>query len=163
MATHISENSKAGEYMIFDQIFKYAYPGATKKQYEFCRKMIEDGTLAVESLLELSISNLSGIEREPTKGKDFVDGSDAKKATTVLSSAKQDRYRANISNTKGKIGSLRCVIANTLANRVEYFLIPYEYHQQYKNSVKIYYSRNGELSTPAVRTFRRNSFEDLCK
>lgn len=160
MATHLSENTKAGEYLIFDAIFDYAYPNADKKQRDFCRDMIEDGTLAVETILELAISNCGNLKRVHSKGMDFVDGSDAKKA--VLTYRKRDgRYVATIGNIKNKTGILRCVIANTAKNKVEFYKFPQSLYQRYTRDLVIVYNSSANVGI-THREFECGTFVDLC-
>jgi len=164
MATVLTENCQKGDNLIFDQIINYAYQGITKDTYNVLRRMVDDGVLQIETLVEQAISKAGQLERESIEGRDFVDGSDAKKAiTTECVEPSKNTYRrvAHISNIKGKQGILRIVVSETVNNKLHYFAIP-KYAYEGLQSIRIYFNWDG---TPKLGgkwfVYRCKSFEQM--
>ena len=153
MASHLTDNSVAGDSLIFENIIGKAYRNAKNMDpITLLRNMVNDGVLQIDALFEKAVSMVGNIERESTIGRDFVDGSDAKKVTTnwrvdypspnnklVNTSI---RRVATIANLKCKKGFLRCIVAETETGKIYYFKIPYSAYKGLK-TVNIYFNKDG--------------------
>lgn len=165
MATTLSENCQKGDHLIFDEIINHAYDNITKDTHTVLKRMVDDGVLQIETLVEQAISKTGNLERQSVEGRDFVDGSDAKKAITQwLPEPTKNSYRrvATISNIKDKHGILRIVVSETETETVYYFAVPrYEYAGL--QSIRIYFNWDG---TPKLNgkwfKYRCKSFKDMC-
>lgn len=160
MSSYLTKNSIAGDMLVFDTLFDVAYPTATPSQRAFCRSMIMDGTMSTDALTELAISNESKIARNSITGMDFADGSDAKKVTLTIT---KNAVTANVRSIKTKTGVLRCVVANTLKNRVDFFKIPHSVYSEYKSMFAITYTPEGEPRLKCALPHQVKSFAELCK
>lgn len=159
MSSYLTKNSIAGDLLVFDELFDVAYPNATSSQRAFCRAMIMDGTISTDALTELAISKEAKIDRNPVTGMDFKDGSDAKKVTLTIT---KKAVNANVRSIKTKTGVLRCVVANTVKNRVDFFKIPHSVYSEYKSIFAITYTPEGEPRLKCALPYRVNSFAELC-
>lgn len=92
--------------------------------------LLSEGAMQIETFLESAISKAGKLKRQATIGRDFVDGSDAKKVTSNW--RKNDKKRGKwtnsyiVSNIKNKKGALRVMGYNRYARKFDYFFIPYE-------------------------------------
>ena len=112
MASKNTENTVAGDTLIIEMLSKYM--NWDKSNKKLMLEMASHGVIAVETLLELAISKVGNLQRSNEDGEDFVDGSDAKKATVY----NQDTNRvAWIGNIK-KNGVLRTVVADPEINEI---------------------------------------------
>lgn len=172
MATSLTDNSIAGDMLIFEGIIGKAYRNAKNMDpMVLLRNMVNDGVIQVDALFEKAVSKIGKVQRESIAGRDFKDGSDAKKATTcwrISNPTKKNRYRvpyvrrvASITNLKNKRGVLRCIVAETETNKIYYFRIPY---RAYKGltTVSIYFNKDG---TPKENgkfwQWRRTTFTEM--
>lgn len=148
MATKLTTNSIAGDNLIFEDIIGKAYKHAKNADpLTLLRCMVNDGVIQVDALFEKAVSQIGKIQRDSTTGRDFVDGSDAKKVTTswcIDNSPATPSVRrvASIMGLKNKKGALRCIVAETETNKVYYFKIPYTAYSGLK-SVRIYFNEDG--------------------
>lgn len=116
--------------------------GYSENKIQFLCDEALDGVIAVESLLEKAISRIGGIARSNKDGEDFIDGSDAKKATATVKDANTGTRAASISGVKNKKGLLRVAISEPLKNEVYFFKIPQEEYKN-KEQLTIMFHRNG--------------------
>ena len=107
-----------------DFLLPYAYPNISNEFTNFISNtMVPDGTLAVETLLELGIANEGNLIRNSVHGQDFSDGSDAKR-TTVRTSSYGRKYSANVGGVHTKVGKLRVMCYERKLDKFYYFQIP---------------------------------------
>ena len=173
MASKLTENSIAGDVLLSDELLTKAYPNAnTMRPIKLIERMVKDGVIQVDALLERAISVHGKLKRESTTGRDFVDGSDAKKSTvgwckkTYRGKTKTtvSTYRnARIANLKHKKGLLRVAVADKLTNKNYYFLIPYSAYKGH-NEIDIRFTeKDGPLPVGRFYPYLVNSFKDICK
>lgn len=173
MATHLTENSIAGDSLIFEEIIKKAYRNIeTIDTLTLLRKMVNDGVIQVDGLFEKAVSVVGKLDRDSTEGRDFADGSDAKKATTFWQigypSASNSlvnpvvRRRADIKNLKNKKGVLRCIIAETHTNKVYYFRIPASVYRG-KKKISIDFDKNGIPNGGKYWQWECKSFSEMVR
>jgi len=152
------------------------YMGWTRNQKQLMLEMVQHGVIAVETLLELAISKVGKIKRSTIDGQDFIDGSDAKKATVYNQngdkSAKEQR-QAWIGNIV-KNGVLRIVIADPKKGEMFFFKVPQKVTKTLnnkRNMMNIPFSPDGgkpsRLRPNAIpyviwNECRVDSFEELC-
>ena len=145
MATGLTENSIAGDNLIFNDLIGKAYRNAKNAEpLELLRRMVNDGVIQIDALFEKAISMIGKMERDPTMGRDFVDGSDAKKATTrpLIDNKSAPRRVARVTNLAHKKGFLRIIVAETKTNKVYYFKVPYHAYEGLR-AFSIYFNENG--------------------
>ena len=121
MATTLSKNIQIGDMLIFNEIIHYAYPNTSQTNKTLLKKMVLDGVLQIEILFEQAISLCANLTRESTVGRDFVDGSDAKKVLVQNNfEPKRNAYRrvGRITNLKNKQGLLRCIVSEAITGKV---------------------------------------------
>lgn len=157
----------------FNELFPRAYPGVCDKTLEVAKTMLADGVIQVETLLELAISKVGNIERRSVEGMDFVDGSDAKKASVRMSSY-DTAYSAPVRKVHSKRGLLRVMIYERKHDAFYYFVFPRESYQHIKASsnIDIPFQTDGTpRRIPRTRvntnwwTYEVDSFEEMatCK
>ena len=155
MATQLTENSIIGDNLIFEQIIGKAYRNAKNMDpMTLLRNMVNDGVIQMDALFEKAVSKIGKIKRDSTTGRDFVDGSDAKKATTCWCveeagprrKAPYVRRVATITSLKNKRGILRCIVAETETDTVYYFRIPYSAYCGL-TAIRIYFNEDGSPKT----------------
>lgn len=117
----------------YEELKVHAFDKLTKRIDEHNKFLIEHGVLQIETLLELAISRVSGIARDATTGRDFADGSDAKKVTSVwrnnaINLGKWTNSHS-VKNIHTKRGALRIMAFNRYADRFDYYVIPYRAYQ----------------------------------
>ena len=149
MSTIISENAQSGDMKIFSFLIYLAYPDATPQDVLFSQKLVEDNVITTEMLHEKAIEMENpSLKRVTMDGMDFDDGSDAKKATTVkvherkIGKSDGRRRAARISSIGKKVGTLRCIVAETKTNKLYFFAIPYDAYKG-KNKLAIYFNWDG--------------------
>lgn len=137
------ESAIAGDVAIFDAVFDDAYPDASSEEKAFARNMAWNGDIQAETLIETAMSKAGGLVRESVDGRDFTDGSDAKKVVSQYrvvmdwnkgSEREQNSYA--IRGIKNKTGMIRIVAYNKIRNKVEFFAIPYRAYKG-KSAIEI--------------------------
>lgn len=164
MATCLTENSIAGDMLVFDDIINHAYEGYEKMDPAvLLRKMVNDGVLQIETLFEKSISVAGKLARDCTTGRDFVDGSDAKKCTTqwLRETGAKTRRVGTVTNIAGKHGNLRVIVAETLTSKIYYFNIPKNAYDGL-NSIRIYFNEDGTPKKGKWFTYECKKFTEMC-
>lgn len=163
MATTLGENSVAGDQIIFEDIISHAY--ANFKNMDplvLLRKMVSDGVIQMDALVEKAISVKGKLKRESVEGRDFVDGSDAKKALTQPQIDKRSRRRvATIRNIQGKHGVLRIIVGETLTGKTYYFKVPKKAYRGLPQ-IKIYFNEDGSPKDGKWFQYQCNTFKQLC-
>jgi hypothetical protein len=172
MASTLTENSVAGDMLIFDSIINKTYRNIEPATMKTLRRMVRDGVIQVDALVEKAISVVGRVQRDSTEGRDFVDGSDAKKVTTGWRieragnrKLKTDYIRrvADVTGIANKRGTLRVIVAETMTDQLYYFKIP---GRQYRglSTISIYFNADG---TPKLsgRWFRYQcrSFTEMAR
>jgi hypothetical protein len=152
--------------------------GLKKKHLKTLKKLSKIGLIQRERLVEIAISNLSGIAMDSTHGRDHADGSDTKTVVSVMRNNEIARggwtNSFTIRNVKTKTGALRIVAYNKLQGKFHYFFIPKEAYGDTVNQVEIVIEKvSGCASQPNFTgnpsTHRKwwnyevASFEELCK
>ena len=172
MASKLTENSIAGDVLLSDELLTKAYPNAnTMDPVKLIQRMVKDGVIQVDALLERAISAHGKLKRESTTGRDFIDGSDAKKSTVgwVSKQYKSKKginvYRsrnARISNLTHKKGWLRVAVADKLTNQNYFFYIPFKAYKGLKEIDILFTEDSGP--SPAGRFYQYwvKSFKDIC-
>lgn len=165
MATTLSKNSIAGDLLIYEELFHRAYPKFKSMDPDtLLRRMIKDGVVQMDALVEKAHSVVGKIKRVSTKGQDHADGSDSKKCITRLQSEKGKAHRrvGKITNLTHKRGVLRGVIAETASKTVHYYRIP---AGEYDNlsSICVYFNVDGSIKDDNKWSkFKCNTFEESC-
>lgn len=118
MASKNTENTIAGDKLIIEELSNHLE--YTKKERKFLLELSFNGAIAVETMLEYAISVVGDIPRSNADGEDFVDGSDAKKATVYNTGKSRTCWVGNVK----KNGILRVMVADAVANEIFYFKIP---------------------------------------
>ena len=173
MATHLTDNSIAGDSLIFEEIIKKAYKNVENTNpLTLLRKMVDDGVIQVDGLFEKAVSVVGKLERDSTEGRDFADGSDAKKATTYWQIEEPSdsnnlknpmvRRRADIKNLKNKQGVLRCIIAETHTGKIYYFRIPGKEYQG-KKKISIDFDKNGMPNDGKYWKWKCDTFTEMTR
>ncbi len=162
MASILTENSIRGDRLIFDNIMDYAYKNwRDKNPLELLEQMVSHGVLQIDALVEQAISRKGGLKRESVEGRDFEDGSDAKKANTQwLIEDTQTRRVATIKNIQGKQGVLRIIVAETLTDHVYYFKVPRRAYRGLKQ-ISIYFNGDGSPKAGKWFEYEVSTFEEL--
>lgn len=126
--------------------------------------MVKDGVLQIETLVEQAISKRGKLPRQSTEGRDFVDGTDAKKALTQLAiePGKTTRRVAQISNIKGKHGALRIAVGETLTRKIYYFKVPKKAYDGL-TCIRIYFNEDGSPKLDGKWFAYQCSFDELCQ
>jgi len=142
------------DYIFFDELVFKAYPKIKQYEFNFMRKLVKDGVIAIETLFEKSIGITGGLVRSSTNGMDFADGSDAKKVTATHHSAKKRKdgtfgprsYSAGIKDVHTKVGILRVMCYERIQDRFYYFKIPNEAYSHIgaKSKIEIPFCQNGD-------------------
>lgn len=163
MATTLTENSIAGDQLIFEDIMAHAY--ANFKNMDpmvLLRKMVSHGVIQMDALFEQAISVKGRLARQSEEGRDFVDGSDAKKALTqpMVEPNKTPRRVAQITNIEGKHGALRIIVGETLTGKTYYFKVPKRAYQGLR-SIRIYFNEDGTPKDGKWFQYRVNTFKEL--
>lgn len=176
MSSILTDNAIAGNLLIHEAMsphIKNSFnknrnsPKELEEDKNTRRGMIEAGCLDMGSLVEycMTLQNPKKLKRVQgaQNGCDFTDGSEAKMATIHANYSGQGHivYRAKITNTDTKTGTLRCIIANTANGEVAFFLIPYDVYIKYSNSFTINYSPS-KNAYGKYEEYRVGTFKQLC-
>ena len=141
MASKVTNNAVAGDILIIEELAKHLR--YKKEEREFMIRLAKKGVIAVESLLEEAISKVGKLKRCIKDGQDFIDSSDAKKATVGLISNFDKNRGATIGNVKGKNGKLRVMVADPYVKKgLYYFVIP-NHELKGKHNIKIPFHKDG--------------------
>ena len=164
MATN--DNDIPGDIRIVKEFGRFHLELFNKYSPEKLEDLIEDaatGAIQSSTIVENAISFLGKIKKDATRGRDFEDGTDAKKASI----AKDDpQNRTNVRNIKNKNGGLRIVIdTNEITNCAVpfvYVAIPYDAYQHLLSSdcLKIPVNCQGKV-TGKYAIWQVSSIEDL--
>jgi hypothetical protein len=146
----------------YEELKVHAFGKVTKRIDEHNKFLIEHGVLQIETLLELAISRAGGLVRDATTGRDFADGSDAKKAT---SSWRNNNIRTGewtnshaVRNIKAKTGALRVMAFNRYADCFDYYVIPRRaYAHLNSNSIDITLDKFSSCYSEPTPTGRRSN------
>lgn len=149
MASKNTKNTALGDILIIKELSKHLK--FSEEQTKFTIKLAKKGIIAVESLLEESISKIGKIQRSNEDGEDFVDGSDAKKCIVSNNDSKTDSKSVTISNVMGKKGILRVLIADPNTNKLFFFKIPNKELKNKNHGIKIMFSKNGGMPEHLVK------------
>jgi hypothetical protein len=164
MATTLGANSIAGDQIIFEDIMGHAYSNFKNMDpLTLLRKMVSEGVIQMDALFEQAISVKGKLKRESVEGRDFVDGSDAKKALTqpMIEENKTPRRVAAITNIKGKHGALRIIVGETLTGKTYYFKVPKRAYQDL-SVIRIYFNADGSPKDGKWFQYQCNTFKELC-
>ena len=173
MASKYSQEQFLADEILLEKIYKFA--GYKKEHLPALKKAVNQGDIAMESMVENAISRVGKLERTNQIGMDFTDGSDAKKVTVVNQGTKKQPIRGAGFSSKNKKGILRVVVVDPVVSEVFYFKIPPEFYlgQEQKRrevGLRILFSKTGgkpdfKLRSPTARemwSFQVKSFKDLC-
>ena len=172
MASSLTENSIAGDVLLTNELLIKAYPNVKKMDpVKLIAQMVKDGVIQVDALLERAISVHGKLQRESIMGRDFVDGSDAKKSTVGWASKRYKSKKgvtvykwrnARISNLTHKKGWIRAAIADKLTNKNYFFYIPFKAYKGH-NEIDIKFTEDSGPS-PKGRFYQYwvKSFKDIC-
>ena len=168
MAAILTENSVAGDQIIFEDIMEHAYANFRNMDpTTLLRKMVSHGVLQIDALFEQAISVKGRLKRESTEGRDFVDGSDAKKALTqslveyTYTGTRVARRVATITNIEGKHGVLRIIVGETLTGKTYYFRVPRRDYIGLR-SIRIYFNEDGTPKDGKWFQYQCHTFKELC-
>ena len=168
VASKITDNTVLGDKLLIPVLGKYL--GFSEEKINMCIELAESGCIAVESLLELTISKVGNLQQSIIDGQDFIDGSDAKKCVVTTISLDDGSIGATITNVKNKNGILRVVVSEPTTNKIYYFKIPNEELKE-RHNIKIRFSnfggmprklRQDTLSWKLWNKYRVDTFEELC-
>lgn len=155
MASTNTKNVIDGDLIFIEKLSKHHK--FTKTERNLLVDLTKNGIVAVETLLEETISLVGRIRRSNTPGEDFIDGSDAKKGIVTLNDAKTGSRAATIGNVKNKRGVLRICIADPLTKELYYFLIPNS-EIGHKTHLKIFFDKDGGMPKKMTKISGPNSF-----
>ena len=163
MATTLGKNSVAGDQIIFEDIIGHAYCNFKNMDpLLLLRRMVSDGVIQMDALFEKAISVKGKLKRESVQGRDFVDGSDAKKALTQpLVEKHTSRRVATITNIEGKHGVLRIIVGETLTGKTYYFRVPKKEYTGLR-SIRIFFNEDGSPKDGKWFRFQCRTFKQLC-
>jgi len=125
MAAVLSENTIIGDTIIIKELCKAMK--TSKQETKFYLRAAKHGVIAVETMLEMAIAKVGGLTRSNKNGRDFTDGSDAKKGVVYAHTHGKNGYvdrGVTINNLKNKRGILRIVIADPWTEELYYFRVP---------------------------------------
>lgn len=175
MASVLSDNTVDGDILIIQELCKRMR--LSKQETNFYLRAAKHGVIAVETFLEQAIAKVGGLTRTNKTGRDFTDGSDAKKGVVCIhshgSNGQVDRS-VNIGSLKNKRGILRIMIADPWTQELFYFKVP---HSAYlgKNSIHFTFSMKGQstavkykdgkptLTWKMWNKYRVMTFKELCQ
>ncbi len=115
-----------------NKFFEYLWPNTiwckeNLIDYETYLMILEAGEIQIETLYENTLAYNSNEKyvKESANGRDFSDGSDAKKSS-VRWRAKRTSYDAPVTNILNKIGDLRVLVYEWNRNEFYFFKIPHD-------------------------------------
>jgi Mor family transcriptional regulator len=163
MAAHLGHNAMRGEKIFFDNLMHRAYRGYLRINTErLLERMVEDGVLQIDALLEKTISVVGRIPRDSGVGRDFRDGSDAKKVTSHRSRSRSGlRNRAQVRKIANKKGILRVMVAETVSGQCYYFRIPYQAYRHLK-CISIPFDLQGQLADTKWKKYQVSGLTQMC-
>ncbi len=139
MATTLNNTNE--DLLFYDVLKAYVFDDITEEVDANNKWLVSHGILQIESMLEFAISKVSGVTRDSTVGRDFVDGSDAKKVTSNWRNNCVSRGEWTnsyiVTNIHQKQGTLRIMAYNRVMNRFDYYAIPYDAYSHLKSTVDI--------------------------
>jgi hypothetical protein len=148
MATRLDMKTYERDY--FEYLFPMAYPNTNKKVEHFIRdEMIPNGDITIESLAETAFSQMTGIKKISTIGKDFVNGMDMKKATAFVN-PNRPRVEARITSFQAKVGSLITLVYEPFTKKFYWFKFPSSFYRLMK-TVTVYFDLDGTPRTKNIR------------
>ena len=176
MASIFTENAVKGDILIIQELCKQLR--YSKQKTKFFVDAANHGVIAVETFLEQAIAKVGGLTRTNKNGRDFTDGSDAKKATILIHDV-SDGYNnlkrsATIANLKNKRGILRIMIADPIYEKLYYFKVPRSLYMgkvtltftfSLQGETKIQRYRDGKETTTwkLWNKYRVMTFKELCQ
>jgi hypothetical protein len=119
------------DYQFFDFLSPYLWPGKTAYEISLYRKLVADGLIQIETMLENSLVKASKgkYTRVALDHADCSDGSDAKKAVSQFrnNDIARDQWTNSfaITNLKKKTGLIRAMCLSKETGRFHFFAIPY--------------------------------------
>lgn len=126
MATTL--NNVNEDLLFYQELKKYVWPRISEDKNKHNIWLVKNGLLQIETLLELAISKKGKIKIEHVWGRDFEDGSDAKKVTSVFRMNHKEKgmwlNSYMVRNYKTKTGALRVMAYNRYAKKFDYYVIP---------------------------------------
>jgi len=113
-----------------DLFYKHRYPNEPAYHYDITKAMVTCGELQIETLQENTLVELNpDIVKESTYGRDFSDGSDSKKVTSVYRNNQIEKgnwlHSFPVRNIATKKDGLRIVGYNVLSDTFHFWAIPY--------------------------------------
>lgn len=178
MAAVLSDNTVVGDIIIIKELCKAMR--TSKQETRFYLRAAKHGVIAVETLLEMAIAKVGGLTRCNKNGRDFTDGSDAKKGIVYAHTHGKNGYvdrGVTINNLKNKRGILRIVIADPWTEELYYFRVPRSLYVG-KTELNFNFSANGAdgiaktrmyvngkptISWKLWNNYRVYSFKELCQ
>ena len=164
MAAILTEHSVQGDLLIFEDLINHAYHNVKKMDpMTLLREMVSHGVIQIDALFEQAISTIGSLPRESVQGRDFVDGSDAKKALTqwLIEPGHSTRRVARIGKIAGKHGPLRIIVGETLTGKTYYFKVPRKIYQGLR-VICIYFNADGTPKNGKWFRYQVSTFEELC-
>jgi len=173
MASKITDILIAGDKLIVRELGKYV--GVPRKHL---LKLAEEGILATETLVEVAIANAGNLERCTIgKGRDYIDGSDAKKAGISWDGIHRRWRGADVNGLANKVGWLRVVVPEPMENKLYFFLIPRkEYTRLPETNMKLRIpfaktggkpdmsrKKEGSFAKRVWEKYQVETFEELCR
>jgi hypothetical protein len=179
MASVLTDNTVDGDILIIQELCKQLR--YSKQKTKFFVDAAKHGVIAVETFLEQAIAKVGGLTRTNKNGRDFTDGSDAKKGTVYTHThglnGQVDRNvtrNVTIGNLKNKRGILRVVVADPWTQELFYFKVPHSAYAD-KKKIDLTFSMEGQpevikyrcgnltLSWKMWNKYRVNTFNELCQ
>lgn len=128
MSTQLVTNE---DYLFFDYLAPYRWPGKTKKQIAAYRELIATGEIQIETVLENALCTASNgaYDRVCEDSFDHSDGSDAKKVVSQFrcNDHRKDHWTNSwkISNIRNKTGLIRALCLSKQTGQFHHYAIPY--------------------------------------
>ena len=115
--------------LFYNELKQYAFGALDQIIDNHHKELITHGILQIDQILELAISKVGNIARHSTVGRDFVDGSDAKKVTSNFRNNNKSKgiwtNSYKVQNIHTKTGKLRIMGYNRVLSKFNYYVIPY--------------------------------------
>jgi len=125
--------------------------------------LLKEGEIQIETMFEnvLAYNSNGKYIKESANGRDFSDGSDAKKTTACFH---RGRYDASVTGITTKFGTLRVLMLDSWNDKFYHFKIPYE---AYKNLKMIEIQYGKDKPEPQRHTkwwvYEVDNLKELCK
>lgn len=161
---------------IFNFLYSKAYPN--RRDRKKLQALVWDGVITVETLLEKALAIQGGLIRDSIHGRDFTDGSDAKKATAsigrdsgrrkrvdgTISYNPRNRYTATVGHIETKNGALRVLVYEPKFDKFHFFLIPAGLYDDVKTLKFEFNIESGKLvDSCRWSPYKVGSFKDLSR